>query len=192
MTFPPGEIITTLYAITPMVLPMKILEDGELHKDLLRIGVGLARLAEKLTHRGLIYYGVYLIAITSGLKMCATPVADITIKSILEEDYANPLTIWNNDISPMDIKNDVCSICSFSLNNIIDGSHMQDLIPSSWGESSATCSTHSEYHSHEMNLSSSSSTIPSNTHNINPKFGDLTKVEAVVPHDLMGSHSSWP
>ena len=73
--------------------------------------------------------------------MCATPIADInTIKSISEEDYANPLIIWNV-ISPMDIKNDVvCSIHSFSLNNIIDGSHMQDLIPSSWGESSATCS----------------------------------------------------
>ena len=79
--------------------------------------------------------------------MCVTPVADITIKSILEEDHANPLIIWN-DISPMDIENDVVwdilpmdiendvvrCIRSFSLNNLIDGSHMQDLIPSSWGD----------------------------------------------------------
>ena len=38
--------------------------------------------------------------------MCVTPIADITIKSISEEDYANPLKIWI-DISPMDIENDV-------------------------------------------------------------------------------------
>ena len=91
--------------------------------------------------------------------MCVTPVADITIKSISEEDYANSLIIWNdispvdiendvvwNDISPVDFENDVVRcIRSFSLNNLIDGSHMQDLIPSSWGRSSATFSTHFEY-----------------------------------------------
>ena len=72
------------------------------------------------------------------------------------------------------------------MNNLIDGSHMQDLIPSSWGRSSATFSTHFEYHSHEMNLSSSSSSYQS-THT-NPKFGDLTKVEAVVPRFDGESH----
>ena len=91
----------------------------------------LARLVEKLTHRGLIYYGVYLIVIISGLIMCVTPIADITIKSISEEDYANSLIIWNdispvdiendvvwNDISPVDFENDVVRcIRSFSLNN---------------------------------------------------------------------------
>ena len=41
----------------------------------------LARLAEKLTHRGLIYYGVYLIVIISGLIMCVTPVADTLLLS---------------------------------------------------------------------------------------------------------------
>ena len=93
----------------------------------------LARLAEKLTHRGLIYYGVYLIVIISGLIMCVTPVTDITIKSISEEDYANPLVIWN-DIPPVDFEKDVVRcIRSFSLNNLIDGSHMQDLIPSKAG-----------------------------------------------------------
>ena len=98
----------------------------------------LARLVEKHTHRGLIYYGVYLIVIISGLIMCVTPVADITIKPILEEDYANPLII-GNDISPMDIENDVVhSIRSFSLNNLIDGSRMPELTPSSWGRFSIT------------------------------------------------------
>ena len=125
----------------------------------------LARLVKKLTHRGIIHYGVYLIGIILGLIMCVTSVADITIKSILEENYANPLVIWNN-ISPMDIENDVVhGFRSFSLNNLINGSHTQDLIPSSWGRSSATCSTHSEYHSREMKLSST---------------GDPMKVEAVV------------
>ena len=134
--------------------------------------------------------------------MCVTPVADITTKSISEEDYANPLIIWNNispvpvdiendvvwnDISPVDFKNDVVrNIHSFSLNNLIDGSHMEDLIPSSWGRFSATCSTHSEYYSHEMNLLSSSS--PYQATSINPKFGDLTKVEAVVPRFDGESH----
>ena len=80
--------------------------------------------------------------------MCVTPVADITIKSISEEDYANPLIIWN-DISPMDIENDVvrswwhdtCDIYSFSVNNLIDGSDMQDIIPSSGGRTSITYTT---------------------------------------------------
>ena len=118
--------------------------------------------------------------------MCVKPVADITIKSISEEDYANPLVIWN-DISPVDIENDVVRcIRSFSLNNLIDGSHMQDLIPSSWGRSSATCSTHSEYHSLAMNPSSPSS--PYQATFMDPKFGDLTKVEAVVPRFHGESH----
>ena len=67
----------------------------------------LARLVDKLTHtEEKINYGVYLIVIISGLIMCVTPVADITIKSISEEEYANPLVIWNN-ISPVDTENDV-------------------------------------------------------------------------------------
>ena len=67
--------------------------------------------------------------------MCVTPIADITIKPISEEEYANPLII-RNDISPMDIENDV--VHSFSLNNLIDGSHMPELTPSSWGRFSIT------------------------------------------------------
>ena len=52
----------------------------------------------------------------------------------------------------VNVENDVVrSISSFSLNNPIDSSHMQGLIPSSWGRSSATCFTHSEYHSPAMN-----------------------------------------
>ena len=86
----------------------------------------------------------------------------------------------------VDIENDVIgSIRSFSSNNPIDRSHMQDLIASSWGRSSATCSTriatcstHSGYHSPEMDLSSSSSPFQA-TYMI-PKLRDLTKVEAVV------------
>ena len=40
--------------------------------------------------------------------------------------------VW--DISPMDIENDVVrGIRSFSLDNLIDVSHMQDLIPSKAG-----------------------------------------------------------
>ena len=70
--------------------------------------------------------------------MCVTPIADITIKPISEEEYANPLII-GNDISPMDIENDVVhSIRNFSLNNLIDGSHMPELTPSSWGRFSIT------------------------------------------------------
>ena len=85
------------------------------------------------------------------------------------------------------IENDVArSIRSFSLNNPIDSSHMHGLIPSSWGRSSATCSTHSEYHSPEMNPSSSSS--PYQSTYMDPKFGDLTKVEAVVPRFHGESH----
>ena len=111
--------------------------------------------------------------IISGLIMCVTPIADITIKSISEEDYANPLKIWI-DISPMDIENDVVrSIRSFSLNNCIDNNHMQDLIPSSWGE----------YHSREINLLSSSSPYQATYIIHKPQIwrSYVMKVEAVVP-----------
>ena len=58
----------------------------------------------------------------------------------------------------VDIVNDVVrSIRSVSSNNLTDGSNTTDLIPSSWGRSSATCPTHSEYLPPEMNLMSSSS-----------------------------------
>jgi len=77
----------------------------------------------------------------------------------------------------MDIGNDVVrSIHSFSSNNLTDGSHIRDLIPSSRGRSFATYSTHSEYQSPEIDLSSSSSAYQSTY-----KFGDLTKVEVVIP-----------
>ena len=80
----------------------------------------LARLVERLTHRGLLWYGVIAV-ILMGLVMHDAHV---------------------------DIENDVVrSIRSFSLNNPIDSSHMHGLIPSSRGRSSATRSTHSEYHS---------------------------------------------
>ena len=88
----------------------------------------------------------------------------------------------------VDIENDVIgSIRSFSSNNPIDRSHMQDLIASSWGRSSATCSTHSGYHFPEMDFLSSPS--PFHATYMIPKPRDLTKVEAVVPLFDAESHS---
>jgi hypothetical protein len=88
----------------------------------------------------------------------------------------------------MDIGNDVVrSIHSFSSNNFTDGSHIiRDLIPSSRGRSFATYSTHSEYQSPEMNLSSSSSPYQSTY-----KFGDLTKVEVVIKLYVITGHSAF-
>ena len=72
----------------------------------------------------------------------------------------------------------VRSIRSFSLNNPFDSSHMQGIIPSSWGRSSATCCTHSEYRS----LASSPYQAT-----MDPKFEDLQRLNQWY-RDLMGSH----
>ena len=88
----------------------------------------------------------------------------------------------------VDIENDVIgSIRSFSSNNFVDSSHMQDLIRSSWGRYSATCSTHSGYHFPKMVFLSSLSPFHTTYMILKPR--DLTKVEAVVPLFDAESHS---
>lgn len=90
----------------------------------------LARLMERLTHRGLLWCGI-IAAVIIGLVM-----HDIHL------DIGNGVVI---------------SIHSLSSNNHANGGHIWDLFPSSWGRYLTTYFTHSEYQPREMKLSSSSS-----------------------------------
>jgi hypothetical protein len=112
----------------------------------------LARLVERLTHRGLLCYGI-IVVVMAGLTMHATHIDDTIVEPILEMVMTHTAQcVRNTPLTPIaecvtGIRNDATrNICSFSWNGLADSYHIHNHIPSNWGRYSVTYTTHSEHH----------------------------------------------
>ena len=141
----------------------------------------LARLVEKLTHRGLLCYMVYIIATTAGLIIHATSFAEISWKPLARKNNINHLIIFG---ASMDTAGSmICDNNSISLKTVDIDSTIRYSIQSSRGRISTTYHTSNDvpidvlpHITDESSLEPSSQTKYSHLSAVNAKYSYLSAV----------------
>jgi len=141
----------------------------------------LARLVEKLTHRGLLCYMVYIIATTAGLIIHATSFAEISWKPLARKNNINHLIIFG---ASMDTAGSmICDNNSISLKTVDIDSTIRYSIQSSRGRISTTYHTSNDvpidalpHITDESSLEPSSQTKYSHLSAVNANYSHLSAI----------------